>query len=147
MFDYSNLTKKDLVSDVESTFKKSSTLILEIKNSEIPEIMMFDSFERIIEDLSGRVAFLADVSDSEEIRNYGNEVESLIGNYLIEIFTDVDLFNKFNLNLSPSIGSPERHIAFITSSVINSLLKGESHLPIASTVLSLLLLKAIFKFS
>ncbi len=58
---------------------------------------MFDSFERIIEDLSGRVAFLADVSDSEEIRNYGNEVESLIGNYLIEIFTDVDLFNKFNL--------------------------------------------------
>ena len=64
MFDYSNLTKKDLVSDVESTFKKSSTLILEIKNSEIPEIMMFDSFERIIEDLSGRVAFLADVSDS-----------------------------------------------------------------------------------
>ena len=97
MFDYSNLTKKDLVSDVESTFKKSSTLILEIKNSEIPEIMMFDSFERIIEDLSGRVAFLADVSDSEEIRNYGNEVESLIGNYLIEIFTDVDLFNKFNL--------------------------------------------------
>ena len=97
MFDYSNLTKKDLVSDVESTFKKSSTLILEIKNSEIPEIMMFDSFERIIEDLSGRVAFRDEVSDSEEIRNYGNEVESLIGNYLIEIFTDVDLFNKFNL--------------------------------------------------
>ncbi len=59
--------------------------------------MMFDYFERVIEDLSGRVAFLADVSDSEEIRDYGNEAESLIGNYLLEVTIDVELYNKFKL--------------------------------------------------
>ena len=97
MFDYSKITKNDLVVDVENTLKTSTALIAEIKNSTAPKLMMFDYFERVIEDLSGRVAFLADVSDSEEIRDYGNEAESLIGNYLLEVTIDVELYNKFKL--------------------------------------------------
>ena len=89
MFDYSKITKSDLIEDVEKTLKTSSALIDDIKNLKLPTLMMFDLFERLISDLSGRVAFLADVSESEEIRNYGNEAESFIGNYLLEVTTDV----------------------------------------------------------
>jgi len=97
MFDYSKITKNDLVNEVENSLKESNAIISEIKDSETPELMMFDSFERIISDLSGKVAFLADVSNSEEIRDYGNKAESLIGNYLIEVTTDVELYKKFKL--------------------------------------------------
>jgi len=97
MFDYSNVTKNNLVTDVKKTLEKASALIEEIKNSDAPKLVMFDMFERVISDLSGRVAFLADVSDSEEIRNYGNKVESVLGNYLLEVTTDVALYNKFKL--------------------------------------------------
>jgi len=97
MFDYSKITKNDLVNEVENSLKESNAIISEIKDSATPELMMFDSFERVISDLSGRVAFLADVSNSEEIRDYGNKAESLIGNYLIEVTTDVELYKKFKL--------------------------------------------------
>tara|TARA_B110000459_G_scaffold108519_1_gene120326 strand:+ start:1741 stop:3642 length:1902 start_codon:yes stop_codon:yes gene_type:complete len=97
VFDYSKITKSDLIEDVEKTLKTSSALIDDIKNLKLPTLMMFDLFERLISDLSGRVAFLADVSESEEIRNYGNEAESLIGNYLLEVTTDIGLYHKFKV--------------------------------------------------
>jgi Zn-dependent oligopeptidase len=95
MFDYSSITKSDLVSDVKETLEKSSELISKIKQSNTPELSMFDLFERIISDLSGRVTFLADVSSSKEIRDYGNEAQSIIENYLLEVTIDTELYDKF----------------------------------------------------
>ncbi len=39
MFDYSKITKNDLVVDVENTLKTSTALIAEIKNSTAPKLM------------------------------------------------------------------------------------------------------------
>ena len=95
MFDYSAITKLDLENDIKNTLNIGLEQIQKIKNEATPSLGLFDLFERTISDLSGRVAFMADVSKEEEIRDYGNEAESIIENFLLEVTTDKELYEKF----------------------------------------------------
>ncbi len=52
-------------------------------------------FKREVSDLSGRVGFVGEVHVEEEIRNFSNEAESIIENFLLETSTDVELYSKF----------------------------------------------------
>ena len=47
-------------------------------------------------DLSGRIAFLGDVHPDEKIREFGNEADSEIQNFALQIFNDPDIYKKFN---------------------------------------------------
>ena len=84
-----------LLKDIKNTLKVGLEQIQKIKNEDTPSLDLFDLFERIISDLSGRVTFLADVSSSKEIRDYGNEAQSIIENYLLEVTIDTELYDKF----------------------------------------------------
>ena len=95
MYNYSKITKDSLKKDVGETIKIIQNLVLEIKQSEDIDLDSFDYFEREISDLSGRVTFMGDVHTDEEIRNYANEAESIIENYVLETITDIDLYKKF----------------------------------------------------
>ena len=95
MFDYSTITKLDLENDIKNTLNIGLEQIQKIKNEDTPSLGLFDLFERTISDLSGRVAFMADVSKVEEIRDYGNEAESIIENFLLIFwlhFLSINLF-------------------------------------------------------
>ena len=102
MFNYSKITKDSLKTDVGATIKIIQNLVLEIKQSEDIDLDSFDYFEREISDLSGRVTFMGDVHTDEEIRNYANEAESIIENYVLETITDIDLYKNCLLYTSPS---------------------------------------------
>jgi Zn-dependent oligopeptidase len=95
MFDYSAITKLDLENDIKNTLNIGLEQIQKIKNEDTPSLDMFDLFERTLSDLSGRVAFMADVSKEEDIRNYGNVAESIIENFILEVTTDKKLYEKF----------------------------------------------------
>ena len=95
MFDYSAITKLDLENDIKNTLNIGLEQIQKIKNEDTPSLDMFDLFERTLSDLSGRVAFMADVSKEEDIRDYGNVAESIIENFLLEVTTDKKLYEKF----------------------------------------------------
>ena len=95
MFNYSQITKDSLKTDVGETIKIIQNLVLEIKQSDDIDLDSFDYFEREISDLSGRVTFMGDVHTDEEIRNYANEAESIIENYVLETITDIELYRKF----------------------------------------------------
>ena len=95
MFDYSAITKLDLENDIKNTLNIGLEQIQKIKNEDTPSLDMFDLFERTLSDLSGRVAFMADVSKEEDIRDYGNVAESIIENFLLEVTTDKTLYEKF----------------------------------------------------
>ena len=95
MYNYSKITKDSLKKDVGETIKIIQNLVLEIKQSEDIHLDSFDYFEREISDLSGRVTFMGDVHTDEEIRNYANEAESIIENYVLETITDIELYRKF----------------------------------------------------
>ena len=53
MFDYSNITKNELEVDLESTLKKCSELINDIKNDSDPKLENFNHLEREINYLFG----------------------------------------------------------------------------------------------
>ena len=95
MFNYSKITKESLKKDLDETIKISKNLVSEIKQSEDANLDSFDLFERQISDLSGRVTFMGDVHLDEEIRNFANEAESIIENYVLETTTDIELYKKF----------------------------------------------------
>jgi len=95
MFNYSKITKESLKKDLDETIKISKNLVSEIKQSEDANLDSFDLFERQISDLSGRVTFMGDVHQDEEIRNFANEAESIIENYVLETTTDIELYKKF----------------------------------------------------
>ena len=95
MFDYSKTTKESLKSDLTETIQNSKNFVSKLKETKDINLESFDLFERQISDLSGRVTFMADVHVDEEIRNFANEAESVIENYLLETITDVKLYEKF----------------------------------------------------
>jgi len=95
MFNYSKTTKESLKSDLTETIKNSKNFVSKLKETKDINLESFDLFERQISDLSGRVTFMADVHVDEEIRNFANEAESVIENYLLETITDVKLYEKF----------------------------------------------------
>ena len=95
MFDYSKINKESLKSDLNQTIENSKNFVSQLKKTEDINLESFDLFERQISDLSGRVTFMGDVHLDEEIRNFANEAESIIENYILETITDVDLYKKF----------------------------------------------------
>ena len=95
MFDYSKINKESLKSDLNQTIENSKNFVSQLKETEDINLESFDLFERQISDLSGRVTFMGDVHLDEEIRNFANEAESIIENYILETITDVDLYKKF----------------------------------------------------
>ena len=52
--------------------------------------------ESAIYDLSGRIAFMGDVHPDEKIRDFGNEADSKIQNFVLELFKDKELYEKFS---------------------------------------------------
>ena len=95
MFDYSNITKNELEIDLESTLKKCSELINDIKNDSDPKLENFNDLEREINYLFGRVPFMADVHPNEEIREFGHQAESKVRNFILDSMKDPDLYQKF----------------------------------------------------
>ena len=95
MFNYSNVTLESLNKDLEETLQNCRNISDEIKNSKDVDIRSFDLLERNISDLYGRVAFLADVHPEEAFRDLGNEADSKIQNFMLEIIKDVELYEKF----------------------------------------------------
>ena len=95
MFDYSKINKESLKSDLNQTIENSKNFVSKLKETEDINLESFDLFERQISDLSGRITFMGDVHLDEEIRNFANEAESIIENYILETITDVDLYKKF----------------------------------------------------
>jgi len=95
MFDYSKINKESLKSDLNQTIENSKNFVSQLKETEDINLQSFDLFERHISDLSGRVTFMGDVHLDEEIRNFANEAESIIENYILETITDGELYKKF----------------------------------------------------
>ncbi len=95
MFDYSNITKNELEIDLESTLKKCTELINDIKNDSDPKLENFNNLEREINYLFGRVPFMADVHPNEEIREFGHQAESKVRNFILDSMKDPDLYQKF----------------------------------------------------
>ena len=95
MFNYSQTTKESLKSDLTETIQNSKNFVSKLKETEDVNLESFDLFERQISDLSGRVTFMGDVHVDEEIRNFANEAESIIENYILETITDVKFYEKF----------------------------------------------------
>ena len=96
MNNYSDANLETLKKDVNKTIEECKKLIENLKT--IPEVKLnhFNDIESMIYDLSGRVAFLGDVHPEENIRDFGNEADSKIQNFALEIFNDSDLYKKYN---------------------------------------------------
>ena len=95
MFDYSNITKNELEIDLESTLKKCTELVNDIKNDSDPKLENFNNLEREINYLFGRVPFMADVHPNEEIREFGHQAESKVMNFILDSMKDPNLYQKF----------------------------------------------------
>ena len=96
MFNYSDITLGKLQKDLESTVKECKTLVKNIKSFENIVLSDFDELESTINDLSGRIAFMGDVHPDEKIRDFGNEADSKIQNFVLELFKDKELYKKFS---------------------------------------------------
>ena len=96
MFNYSDITLEILQKDLESTIKDCKTLVKNIKSFENIVLSNFDELESTIHDLSGRIAFMGDVHPDEKIRDFGNEADSKIQNFVLELFKDKELYEKFS---------------------------------------------------
>ena len=96
MFNYSDITLEKLQKDLESTVKECKTLVKNIKSFENIVLSDFDELESTIYDLSGRIAFMGDVHPDEKIRDFGNEADSKIQNFVLELFKDKELYKKFS---------------------------------------------------
>jgi len=93
---YSDANLENLKKDLNKTIDECKELVKKLKASEDVELNHFNDIESIIYDLSGRVAFLGDVHPDEKIRDFGNEADSIIQNFALEIFNDSDLYEKYN---------------------------------------------------
>ena len=96
MNNYSDANLEDLKKDLNKTIDECKELVKKLKASEDVKLDHFNDIESIIYDLSGRVAFLGDVHPDEKIRDFGNEADSIIQNFALEIFNDSDLYEKYN---------------------------------------------------
>lgn len=96
MFNYSNINLESLKKDLELTIRECNSLVDSIKSSKNVSLSHFNELESVIYDLSGRIAFLGDVHPDEKIREFGNEADSEIQNFALQIFNDPDIYKKFN---------------------------------------------------
>ena len=96
MNNYSDANLETLKKDVNKTIEECKKLIENLKTSPEVKLNHFNDIESMIYDLSGRVAFLGDVHPEENIRDFGNEADSKIQNFALEIFNDSDLYKKYN---------------------------------------------------
>ena len=96
MFNYSDVTVESLRKDLDNTISECKELIKDLKASSEVKLNNFNDMESMIYDLSGRVAFLGDVHPDEKIRDFGNEADSKIQNFALEIFNDSGLYEKYN---------------------------------------------------
>ena len=96
MNNYSDANLETLKKDVSKTIEECRKLIENLKTSPEVKLNHFNDIESMIYDLSGRVAFLGDVHPEENIRDFGNEADSKIQNFALEIFNDSDLYKKYN---------------------------------------------------
>ena len=95
MYNYSDITLEKLEEDLKSTIEECKVLVSNIKSSENINLENFNELETVIYDLSGRIAFMGNVHPDEKIRDFGNEADSRIQNFALEIFKDQDLYEKF----------------------------------------------------
>ena len=95
MYNYSDISLKKLKEDLENTIEECKGLVSNIKSSGNIDLSNFNELESTIYDLSGRTAFMGDVHPDEKIRDFGNEADSKIQNFALEIFKDQDLYEKF----------------------------------------------------
>ena len=96
MFNYSVANLESLNNDLDSTLEECKKLVENIKSSTNVNLNDFNDLENTVYDVSGRVAFLGDVHPEEKIRDFGNEADSKIQNFALEIFNDDDLYKKYN---------------------------------------------------
>lgn len=96
MNNYSDANLETLKKDVNKTIEECKKLIETLKTSPEVKLNHFNDIESMIYDLSGRVAFLGDVHPEENIRNFGNEADSKIQNFALEIFNDSEIYKKYN---------------------------------------------------
>ena len=96
MNNYSDANLETLKKDVNKTIEECKELIENLKTSPEVKLNHFNDIESMIYDLSGRVAFLGDVHPEENIRDFGNEADSKIQNFALEIFNDSHLYKKYN---------------------------------------------------
>ena len=96
MFNYSNINLESLKKDLELTIRECNSLVDSIKSSKNVSLSHFNELESVVYDLSGRIAFLGDVHPDEKIREFGNEADSEIQNFALQIFNDPDIYKKFN---------------------------------------------------
>ena len=96
MFDYSEANLDSLKNDLDRTIEECKKLVENIKSSTNINLKDFDELESTVYDVSGRVAFLGDVHPEEGIRDFGNEADSVIQNFALEIFNDDNLYKKYN---------------------------------------------------
>ena len=95
MYNYSDIYLEKLEEDLKNTIEECKDLVNNIKSSENIDLSNFNELESTIYDLSGRIAFMGDVHPDEKIRNFGNEADSKIQNFALEIFKNQDLYEKF----------------------------------------------------
>lgn len=96
MFNYSEANLDSLKNDLDRTIEECKKLVENIKSSTNINLKDFDELESTVYDVSGRVAFLGDVHPEEGIRDFGNEADSVIQNFALEIFNDDNLYKKYN---------------------------------------------------
>ena len=96
MFNYSKANLESLNNDLDSTLEECKKLVENIKSSTNVNLNDFNDLESTVYDVSGRIAFLGDVHPEEKIRDFGNEADSKIQNFALEIFNDDDLYKKYN---------------------------------------------------
>jgi Zn-dependent oligopeptidase len=103
VFNYSNVSLESLKKDLELTINECNSLVDIIKSSKNVSLSHFNELESVVYDLSGRIAFLGDVHPDEKIREFGNEADSEIQNFALQIFNDPDIYKKFNeIEIDPS---------------------------------------------
>ena len=95
MYNYSDISLGKLEEDLKNTIEECKDLVSNIKSAENIDLSNFNELESAIYDLSGRIAFMGDVHPDEKIRNFGNEADSKIQNFALEIFKNQDLYEKF----------------------------------------------------
>ena len=95
MYNYSDISLEKLKEDLKNTIEECEGLVGNIKSSGNIGLSNFNELESTIYDLSGRTAFMGDVHPDEKIRDFGNEADSKIQNFALEIFKDQDLYEKF----------------------------------------------------
>ena len=123
MFNYSEANLESLNDDLDKTLEECKELVENIKLSTNVNLSDFNELESTVYDVSGRIAFLGDVHPHEKIRDFGNEADSKIQNFALEIFNDDDLYKKYKeIDISNADKDHEGYLRNMVVFKIDSLL-------------------------